>query len=101
MQDLSSKGINALGSKYPDSGTAGRALQYLSPLAGAYSIFNPAVLPYVAGGAAALGASSLPYLARKTTANILTKRPQSAQAFARALRKVSPALGAGGAVGSQ
>jgi len=101
MQDLSSKGINALGSKYPDSGTAGRALQYLSPLAGAYSVFNPAALPYVAGGAAALGASSLPYLARKTTANILTKRPQSAQAFARALRKVSPALGAGGAVGSQ
>ena len=98
LQDLSSDGVSALGSKYPDSGTAGRLI---GTVGGAASMFNPQAIQAALIAAGGLGVASLPYLARKTTADFLTKRPQSAKAFARALRKVSPALGAVGAVGSQ
>ena len=78
MQDLAEQGTNVLGSKVADSGTAGR-LGY--GLGGAAVYANPQVLWGTLG--------ALPYLGpgRNIAAAMLTKRPQTAQAFADALRK--------------
>ena len=85
MQDLAEQGTNVLGSKVPDSGTAGRLL----PLAGAgVAGATGTLLPMAAG----LGVAALPYLGRKTTAKLLTQRPAQAAELARLLRQGSPLL---------
>lgn len=88
LQELSDAAKDVLASKYPDSGTAGRAA--LGALtAGGAAVVHPAIL---AGGAAA----TLPYLpvGREVAAAILTKRPESAKALAAALKKIPPQLAA-------
>ena len=83
MQDLAERGTNVLGAKVPDSGTPGRAaLAGGGVLAGATGTALPL--------AAALTASTLPYLGRKTAAAVLTKRPESAKKLAELIRKSSP-----------
>lgn len=83
MQDLAEQGTNVLGSKVPDSGTAGRlALAGGGVAAGASGMALPLI--------AALTGGSLPYAARKTTAAMLTKRPESAKKLAELIRKSSP-----------
>jgi hypothetical protein len=84
MQDLAEQGTNILGSKVPDSGTAGR-LALLGGGAAAGSATGTA-MPL----AAALTAGSLPYVGRKATAAVLTKRPESAKKLAELIRKSSP-----------
>lgn len=84
MQDLAEQGTNVLGSKVPDSGTAGR-LALLGGGAAAGSATGTAI-PL----AAALTAGSLPYVGRKATAAMLTKRPESAKKLAELIRKSSP-----------
>lgn len=85
MQDLAEQGTNVLGSKVPDSGTAGRLL----PLAGAGAAgATGTLLPAAAG----VGLATLPYLARKTTAKLLTERPAGAAELARLLRQSGPLL---------
>lgn len=87
MQDLSRAG-QTLTSKYPDSGTAGRAL--MAGGMGAAGYANPAIL-------AGAGAASLPYtpIGQKIAAALLTKRPELAKpslnAIADALKRVMPA----------
>lgn len=83
MQDLAEQGTQVLGSKVPDSGTAGR-LAYM--LGGGAAAINPSLL--LGAGAAA------PYLGplRQATAAALTQRPAQAEAIANALRKSAPAL---------
>jgi hypothetical protein len=83
MQDLAERGTNILSSKVPDSGTTGRAaLAGGGAVAGATGTAIPL--------AAALTASTLPYLGRKTAAAALTKRPESAKKLAELIRKSSP-----------
>lgn len=85
MQDLAEQGTNVLGSKVPDSGTAGRLL----PIAGAGAAgATGTLLPALA----LTGAATLPYLGRKTAAKLLTERPASAAELARLLRSGSPLL---------
>lgn len=88
MQDLAEQGTNVLGSKVPDSGTAGRLLTTggLGAAAGATGTIIPA--------AAGLGVASLPYLGagRNIAAKVLTQRPANAEKLARMLRKTSPYL---------
>jgi len=84
MQDLAEQGTNILGSKVPDSGTAGR-LALLGGGAAAGSATGTAI-PL----ATALTLGSLPYLGRKTTAAVLTKRPADAKKLAELIRKGSP-----------
>jgi hypothetical protein len=89
MQDLAEQGTNILGSKVPDSGTAGRLLT-TGGIGGA-ALATGNVAPVLAG----LGIGSAPYLARKLTANILTKRPADAAKLADALRRQAPLLAGG------
>jgi len=87
MQDLAEQGTNVLGSKVPDSGTAGRlALGAGAATAGA----TGTLIPSLAG----LGAATLPYLGagRDITAKILTQRPAEAAKLAAMLRQSSPLL---------
>lgn len=84
MQDLAEQGTNVLGSKVPDSGTAGR-LALLGGGAAAGTATGMA-MPL----ATALTAGSLPYLGRKATAAALTKRPESAKKLAELIRNSSP-----------
>lgn len=86
MQDLAEQGTQVLGSKVPDSGTAGR-LAYM--LGGGAAVMNPSLL--LGAGAAA------PYVGpmRQATAAALTKRPANAEALAQLLRRSSPALSMG------
>lgn len=85
MQDLSEAGKTVLGSKYPDSGTAGRGI--VGGVAGGLAALNPKTL------AAAL-ALTLPYTktGQKITAAALTKRPESFKALSDALRASAPAI---------
>lgn len=91
MQDLAEQGTNVLGSKVPDSGTAGRALTSLGlgTAAGATGTAIPAGI--------GLTAASLPYLpgGRQLAATVLTKRPESAKQLAELIRRTIP-YGAGG-----
>lgn len=84
-QDLSDPAVTVLGSKYPDSGTAGRALT-MSLLYGG--------LP-LAGGLAAAPASVM-YApgVRDLVATLLAKRPDIAEPISNAIRGGAPALGA-------
>lgn len=72
MQDLAEAGTNVLSSKYPDSGTTGRALLDMAALQSGF--YNPAI-------PAGLIASGLPFVGpgRKVSAAILTQRPQASR----------------------
>jgi hypothetical protein len=91
LQDLSDAGIATLPSRYPDSGTPGRAA--IAGLAG-----------LVAGGAGAsvspvvpmaIGASMLPYVpgGRQIAAKLMTARPAGAQTLADLVRASGSAVG--------
>lgn len=85
MQDLSDPAKAVLGSKVPDSGTAGRVMT-----GGAASFFDPTgIAPFLVGGGA--GAYLRPVQNALTYG--LTQRPQSAQAAANALAQFAPTLG--------
>lgn len=88
MQDLSEAGKSVLGSKYPDSGTAGRLL--LGGLGGGYMVD-----PSIAAGALAMAA---PYtsIGQRAMGALMTKRPTAVTApLSAALRKASPAVQSG------
>ncbi|CAB4171417.1 hypothetical protein UFOVP1095_36 [uncultured Caudovirales phage] len=90
LQDLSDAGKKVLSNKYPDSGTAGRALLGMA--------VNPAQWPALATGAAASTVASLPYLpgGRQITAAMLARRPEIAAQLAEALRNTGPQIGMAG-----
>ena len=97
MQDLAEQGTNILGSKVPDSGTAGRLALGGGAMGAAYGA--GALVPAAIG----LGTASLPYLpvGRNITSAILTKRPEQAQMLADAIRKANPLLsGSAAMIGS-
>lgn len=97
MQDLSSAGQSVLGSKYPDSGTAGRSILGLAAGAMAGHAFLPpgAIAPAALG----LGAAALPYTApgQRLAQALLMSRPAGAQAVGQAVNRfavpLAPALG--------
>jgi hypothetical protein len=83
MQDLGDRGVNVMGSKVPDSGTATRLM--LGGAAGGAAYMEPTL-------ALGAGAASLPYtkVGQKIAEALLTKRPVGAKATAEALRKTLP-----------
>jgi hypothetical protein len=85
MQDLGSAGVNVMGSKVADSGTAGRVM--LGGAAGGAALIEPSIL-------LGAGAASLPYtkVGQKMAQALLTKRPAGAKATAEAVRKALPLL---------
>jgi hypothetical protein len=91
MQDFSETGKTVLGSKYPDSGTAGRIA--LPAFAGAAGTVAPITTALTVGGIA-LG--SVPYTSfgQRMAANMLLKRPASAIPIANGVRQFSPIAGA-------
>ncbi len=97
MQDLSSAGQSVLGSKYPDSGTAGRGLMAILAPGGIAAGLTTAPMPTFAtlGG---IGLGSLPYTAagQRAAAALLTSRPQFAKAVGNAVSKFGPAIVPGG-----
>lgn len=88
MQDLAESGRTALGSKYPDSGSAGRLWMGGATAGGGY--FLEPSIPLT------LGAASLPYLPylRGVTAAMLTQRPEFAGPLAEGVRAFLPPAGA-------
>ncbi|AON55786.1 hypothetical protein [Herbaspirillum seropedicae] len=79
MQDLSEAGKTVLGSKYPDSGTAGRIAGISGP-ASALTALHVAPLATSLGlGAMALGAMPYTKAGQKLAAGLLTVRPDAAQ----------------------
>lgn len=80
MQDLSGAGQRVLGSKYPDSGTAGRGLMALLAPGGIASgmVAAPGATLATLGG---IGVGSLPYTSagQRLAAQLLTARPQFAK----------------------
>jgi len=86
MQDLSDAGVNVLNSKYPDSGSIGRAL--LAGGLGASAIANPAII--------GVGAAALPYTpsGQRIMAALLTKRPDFAKLLGPNAQKLAPLVGA-------
>ncbi|AST88089.1 hypothetical protein CIG66_07000 [Ralstonia pseudosolanacearum] len=88
MQDLSGAGQRVLGSKYPDSGTAGRGLMALLAPSGLAAGFatQPAATAATLGG---IGLGSLPYTAagQRLTAQLLTLRPGFAQPVGNAVSR--------------
>ncbi|PYE21328.1 transglycosylase-like protein with SLT domain [Paraburkholderia silvatlantica] len=97
MQDLSSAGQSVLGSKYPDSGTAGRGLLALLAPGGVAAGLATAPGSTLAtlGG---IGLGSLPYtgLGQRAVAAALTARPQFAQPVGNAIAQFGPRVVAGG-----
>jgi hypothetical protein len=105
MQDIAGAGQRVLGSKYPDSGTAGRGLISLlaSGSLGAGLATAPTSTLATLGG---IGLGSLPYTQTggKLAAKLLTARPQLAQPVGKAVTQVGrvgvagslPALLSGG-----
>jgi hypothetical protein len=93
MQDFSSAGQSVLGSKYPDSGTPGRALLALMGPAALGQAFVPG---YTAPLAAAMGLGALPYTAmgQKAAQALLTARPGFAVPVGNALSKYGVPLAA-------
>lgn len=85
MQDLGDSGVNVMGSKVADSGTAGRVM--LGGAAGGAAFVEPSLL-------LGAGVASLPYtkVGQKLAEALLTKRPAGAKATADALRKTLPLL---------
>lgn len=93
MQDLSGAGQRVLGSKYPDSGTAGRGLMSLlapGSIAAGMATAPTSTLLTLGG----IGAGSLPYtqLGQRAAAKLLTSRPQFAQPVGNAISKLSPVV---------
>lgn len=98
LQDLSDPAKAILPEKYPNSGTAGRAMAGLLTMgaAGGGAAVAPAVgLPVVGAGLL----STLPYLpgGRQAIAAILARRPEAAQKVADVIRKAGPLLAPAGA----
>lgn len=84
MQDLSEAGKNVLGSKYPDTGTAGRmAAMTLTPAA---FLAAPATTTATIGG---LGLATLPYTkaGQRLAAGLLTSRPEFADPVSQVVRR--------------
>lgn len=98
MQDLSGAGQRVLGSKYPDSGTAGRGLMALLAPGGiaAGMATAPGSTLATLGG---IGLGSLPYTSagQRGLAALLTARPQFAQPAANAVRGLGALVIPGGA----
>jgi hypothetical protein len=86
MQEFASQASKVLSPNYPDSGTAGRALQ-AGLLGGAGMAVNPGALVGLAG-------TTLPYLpgGAQTMAALLTRRPDIAAPLAQGVRQLGPAL---------
>lgn len=93
MQDLSDAAVATLPSKYPDSGTTGRALMNAGA-AGALGGGGYMASPLIPGAAAL---SVLPYLpgGRQLVAALLARRPAGAGAVAEGLRRATPKIAAG------
>lgn len=90
--DLSNTAMNVLGSKYPDSGTAGRSLLAV----GAAALGGHAVAPQaVAPAAAMLGLGSLPYtkLGQRLTQGLLLDRPAIAAPLGQFISTYGPSAG--------
>ncbi len=85
MQDLGDMGVNVMGNKVADSGTAGRLM--MGGAAGGAAFVEPSLL-------IGAGAASLPYTksGQKIAQALLTKRPTGAKATADALRKALPLM---------
>jgi hypothetical protein len=81
MQDLAKAGTNVIGSKYPDSGTAGRLL---GP-----GILGLGVVSPGAGMAAAAGVAPYTSMGQRATAALLADRPNVAPQIAAAVRKAT------------
>lgn len=98
MQDLSGAGQRVLGSKYPDSGTAGRGLMSLLAPGGIAAGLATAPTSTLAtlGG---IGLGSLPYtsLGQRAAAAALTARPQLAQPVGNLVGRLGPVVIPGGA----
>ena len=96
MQGLSGAGQRVLGSKYPDSGTAGRGLMALLAPGGIAAGLTTAPGPTLMT-LGSIGLGSLPYtqLGQRATAALLTSRPQFAQPVANAVTKFGPKVVAG------
>jgi hypothetical protein len=96
MQDLSGAGQRVLGSKYPDSGTAGRGLMALLAPGGIAAGLTTAPGPTLAtlGG---IGLGSLPYTTagQRAVAALLTARPQFANPIGNAVAQFGPRVVAG------
>jgi hypothetical protein len=106
LQDLSDPGKSVLGSKYPDSGTAGRGFAVGSALgsvpAAVLAYQNPMLGALTLGGTLLGGGAAMaPYtaLGQRLAAGLLTKRPDAAAPIARGLLSTSPMLGAASAGG--
>lgn len=86
MQDLSGAGVNVLGPKYPDSGTAGR-LALATGGAGILGATSP-------GALLGLGASALAYTptAQKALAAALVRRPELIRAIGEQGQGFNPAV---------
>jgi hypothetical protein len=89
-QELAQAADAVLSSRYPDSGTAGRAM-IGAVGAGGLGYINPAI---PIGAAAA----TLPYspIGQRLTAAALTQRPQASQDAGEILKRLAPWLAAGG-----
>lgn len=97
MQDLADTGQEVIGNRYPDSGTAGRAMLPLA-LGGAATISPTAA---IGGG---LGALLYTKPGQQLAKALLAVRPELARQLAGKLETVTPALsasGAGYALGNQ
>lgn len=92
MQDIAQQGEQTIGSKYPDSGTAGR-LGQLGAM-GAY-IYNPLLAAGEAGLAGLYGTQS----GRNALMALIAKRPELSGEIANQLRLSSPSAGRIGAIG--
>lgn len=96
MQDLSDPAKAVLSSKYPDSGTTGRALMSvgtLGAMGGGAAMAPTAAVPAVGAGILSI----LPYLpgGRQAMAALLARRPDGAEKVAEAIRKAGPYLTSG------
>ncbi|MPY72157.1 MAG: hypothetical protein GEU92_19020 [Alphaproteobacteria bacterium] len=92
MQDFAEAGENVLGSKVPDSGTAGRVASGAGLLGGLTYLSTPAgVAAAGLGSTAALGYTPM---GQRALAALLASRPQGAEAAGAGIRKLAPLLAA-------
>lgn len=101
LQNLSDPAVETLGSKYPDSGTAGRhAVEAIAATMVGHAAAPDVVLP----AAMASGAASVPYLTegtQKLAAALLSKRPGFARPVSDAAQALAPYISTGAAGYSQ
>jgi len=93
MQDIARKGEETIGSKYPDSGTAGRILTAMG--AGGAYFANPLLAAGEVGLAGLYGTKS----GQKALMALIAKRPEMAKLVAEKLRAASLPAGRIGAIG--